>query len=245
MKKAPRIKFNAKSHTYKLGDKELISVTTYLKKYFSEFDAAKIARNLNKAKNTKWYGMGVRKIRALWKEQADYGSKIHKDIENYINDPVKYAQTKSIDPKVLNALEFYHNYNRGLNKPYVYPEFLLYNEELGLAGTIDLLILHTLPSGEIVADLIDWKTNTKFTTESKNRCLAPFDYLPDCHLIKYGLQLSLYKVLVETKDESLVKPISFRVNKMIIAHIDDVKVNAFEVGDFSKEVKVVLEDLRK
>jgi len=69
--------------------------------------------------------------------------------------------------------------------------------------------------------------------------------LPDCHLIKYGLQLSLYKVLVESEDKRFFNPISFRVNKMIIAHIDDVGVNAFEVGDFSKEVKVVLEDLRK
>lgn len=230
-----KLVFNAKKHRYTYNGKELISVTTFIKQFFPEFDAKNIARKLNKMRNTKWYKMGIRKILALWKGQADYGTKVHEEIENYIKDPILYSNTKNVSEEALQGMEFWHNYCKKLNKPSTTPELRVFNEELGLAGTIDVVIHHTLDNGEVVVDLMDWKVTKDLTKSYKlvtEGPLAEFK-IQDNKLSKYSLQLNLYKRILELS--------GVKVNKMWIVKLDkDSGSEVFEVKDLGFMVDKLL-----
>lgn len=233
--KKNQLKFNKTKHKYTYNGKELISVTTYIKQFFPEFDAKGIARKLNKMRNTKWYRMGIRKILAQWKEQASYGTKIHEEIETYINEPLVYAKACDVSEETQQALGFWHNHCRKLNKPSTYPELRVFNEELGLAGTIDVAIYHTLDSGEVVVDLIDWKVTKDLTKTVKlvtEGPLAEFK-VQDNKLSKYSLQLNLYKRILELG--------GVRVNKMFLAKLDkDGGIEIFDVYDLGVVIDKIL-----
>lgn len=222
-----KLKFKKKTHTYTYEGKELISVTTFISKFFPEFNAKEIARKLNKMRNTKWYKMGIRKILAQWKEQADSGTKTHEEIELYLNDPDAYAKLPKLDKRASQGIAYLHQYMRKLNKPYDYPELKVFSKELGLAGTIDLAILHTLDNGELVIDLIDWKTSEKDLDVTRGFLEHPLFKdlgLPNSKLVRYSLQLNLYKLIIEAM-------YPFKVNKMQVVHLLEEEVKVFDVRD--------------
>lgn len=222
-----KLKFNKKKHTYTYEGQELQSVTTFISKFFPEFNAKEVARKLNKMYNTKWYKMGIRNILALWKQQADEGTKTHEEIELFLNDPVAYTALKEKDRRSLQGLAYYHQYVKKLNKPYDYSELRVFSKDIGLAGTIDLAILHTLDNGEIVIDLVDWKTSNKDLDVTRGVLEHPLfkDYgLPNNKLVRYSLQLNLYKLIIEAM-------YPYRVNNMVVVHLLEDEVKAFNVKD--------------
>jgi ATP-dependent exoDNAse (exonuclease V) beta subunit len=222
-----KLKFKKKTHTYTYEGKELISVTTFISKFFPEFNAKEIARKLNKMRNTKWYKMGIRKILALWKEQASEGTKTHEEIELFLNDPNAYAKLPRLDKRASQGIAYLHQYMKKLNKPYIYSELKVFSTNIGLAGTIDLALLHTLNNGELVIDLIDWKTSEKDLDVTHGVLDHPLFKdlgLPNSKLVRYSLQLNLYKVIIEAM-------YPFKVNKMQIVHLLEDEVRAFDVKD--------------
>lgn len=85
-----------------------------------------------------------------------------------------------------------------------YPELLLWNDEHRLAGQADKVFIETL-EGVRYVDVDDYKTNSKFTTESYydkqkdkySMLLPPLDHLMDCKLMHYELQISAYAWILE------------------------------------------------
>lgn len=101
------------------------------------------------------------------------------------------------------------NYSRELIGNGCYPEFLVYNEKLSLAGQIDKLYLIGF-----IFYLDDYKTNEKINMTSYNnkKMKAPFDFLDDCNFNHYTLQLNIYALLLEE--------MKLKCGDMILSHYD-------------------------
>ena len=91
------------------------------------------------------------------------------------------------------------------------PEMQVFSEELGLAGTIDLVV----KGQNNTCTLIDWKTNKQINKKSKYKKKGIHELtkdIEDCEYEKYSLQLNAYKLILE-------KEYGLKVEDMIIVHL--------------------------
>jgi ATP-dependent exoDNAse (exonuclease V) beta subunit len=75
-------------------------------------------------------------------------------------------------------------------------EWILWDLDLMVAGTLDAVCYSRKTN---LRHILDWKTNKKFTIENRygDKLLPPFADLDDCHLTRYSLQLSIYRLLLK------------------------------------------------
>lgn len=183
------VTFNEANHTYvcdKTG-KELISATTLIGKYKKPFDMMENATRVAKRE-----GLDVNFILELWENEknkaCDYGTKIHKVMEDYLND----------DTKNVKYQKLYDSYNKWKHIFKKFPslscEKLLYDLDNYIAGTADLI--YENKKNFIISD---FKTNKafKFYSPFNDFMLEPVDHLSVCEFNTYGLQLSLYAYMYE------------------------------------------------
>ncbi len=186
MKKQGKLRFYEKSHKYKIGKKELTPVSTVLKTYFGSVDSKELARKVNKIPPSKYYKMGIRKILAKWKKIAEDGTFIHKEMEDYITETAGFTHLKSGQGiQWLNMQD--------LDDCHLLPELMVYNEELGIAGTIDLFILD---ESTMEVTLVDWKTNEKISDQQYQKMQHKVGTIKNTTLQKYYAQLNIYAYLL-------------------------------------------------
>jgi len=206
------LKFYEKSHKYKIGNKELVSVTTFIGQFFEEFDAKEIARKLAKFPRNKALKHGVRYWLADWKARAEYGTLVHKEIEDYINNTIIPKELKS-----LQGITAFHVLTSRVDD--VFAEKRVFNEELGIAGTIDLMI-----DKEDGITLVDWKSNKKLDNTAYNNkkgIKKPLLDVNDTKINRYTLQLSLYAYMLELD--------GYKIDKLFIVHLLDDEYRLIEV----------------
>ena len=113
--------------------------------------------------------------------------------------------------------------------------WLIFNEELGYAGTFDALYWYEHPKDKTKSGLVimDYKTNAdlckEFSRNTKKMLLPPFDYLYDEAKSYYILQLSLYQKAIE----HLGYPI---IARRLIWLKDDGKYELVPIENLSKEL---------
>ena len=204
------IKLQREEHKYILNtnpDLEFTSVTTFIGQFFEEFNAKKIATKLV-ASNRNYMGMTVEEVLATWKDAAEHGTKVHEELENYILNKDTLTEPKSIQGmNWLNKYKMKSSFD-------VYPEVIIYSEELKLSGTIDLLLFDKINNKYII---MDWKTSKKIDTKSyKNkRGTKPASAnIEDTKFNHYALQLSLYRYLLE-------EYYGIEVTQHLIIHLKD------------------------
>lgn len=230
-----RCKFYEKKHKYKIGKRELVSATTFLKKYFSEFDATKIAnlkamlakRACNKdgrpyddtCKPSYW--------KKEWKESAAHGTRVHGMLESWLIDP---NNTNILDgkddrdiAKFVHAVNWLQEYLSIYTKMRPTSEVILYDENLGLAGQIDLLVEIEHSDGNKVYDIVDFKTNSKITTEGYRGAKAqpPINFMDDCSMSKYIIQLCLYAFMIEKQGK--------KINELVLLHLTEEGVKGHRI----------------
>ena len=177
------IVFDPVKHAYTnsfTGD-SYTSVTTLLGQFKPEFDADKFSRIVAERK-----GISQQDVLNEWKTNnkaaQDYGTQLHKTIE-------EYAKTGIFEDKDKDIIEAYREIGNYTVKDGALFETCVYNHEHKIAGTADII----LPNGPYF-DVYDFKTNKKFNYFSKYEkyMLGPVSHLPDCEYSSYCLQLSLY-----------------------------------------------------
>ena len=204
------VHFDEGPHIYTVnGEGGYISVTTLNHSYFEHFDADGIITNMLKGRKMKdptykYFGMTREEIKKMWadsgREASLAGTKMHLDIEYYYNDlPVENTSVE------------YEYFKRFLAdfpelKPYR-TEWVVYDEELKLAGSIDMIFEN--PDGTL--QIYDWKRvkeikydhDTSFGNENYGKidCIR---HLPDTNYWHYSLQLNTYKRILETKYDKKV-----------------------------------------
>ena len=207
-----QITLDRDAHVYKLEnntDLEFISVTTFIDKFFEKFDAIAIAKKLV-SNNRKYMDMTVEELLQQWKESADYGTKVHEELENFI-----LHKTPLIEQKSIQGIQWLKSYLVKSNFK-IFTEVIIYSEEIGISGTIDLLLLNQ-DTNEYV--LMDWKTSKRIDTKSyqNKRGIHPAtEDVEDTKFNHYALQLSLYRYLLETY-------YGLKIYEHVVVHLKDLE----------------------
>jgi hypothetical protein len=201
------LKFLEEGHKYESvtpDGRKWLGVTTLISKYKKPFDSDIVYKNVADPAS-KWYGMDPQEVLQIWKNEANrsttVGSWFHKRMEdrevNAINCCPIQQGWKYAGDQVL--------------QPGVYPEFFTYNALYALCGQADRVEC-TIDNH---VNIGDYKTNKKLETTGfrGKKMLTPIDYLDDCHLSHYSLQMSIYMWMILQHNPQL------RPGSMTIFHI--------------------------
>ena len=208
------VMFYEKDHSYKIdGVTANYSATRLLKKYQKPFDAQMIGTMVARKR-----GITLQTLLAEWdftREYASYrGTEFHKFAENYLlrkwtsidKDGIKNFLDKnkgdqtigdyynSFAVMVKNFKAFYDWWKE--DHILVKPEFVVGDKESSVCGTLDNLSYNTKTKKLAI---FDYKTNKnlKLKGSKYGKLLAPFEHLPNNDLVKYSLQLHIYKHIIE------------------------------------------------
>ena len=201
------ILFRESGHIYTInGDSGYKSVTTWLNSYFERFDADSIIdkmMNSPKWPTNKYFGKTKQEIKTLWRQNGDeaarMGTRLHKLIENYYNGH------DSHDPSIE------YRYFKDFTLDYVLTpyrtEWMIYDEELKLAGSIDMVFMNN--DGSV--SIYDWKRckSVEMYSDFNKYGLYPINNIPDTNYWHYVIQLNTYKMIIE-------KHYGFNVKEMVL-----------------------------
>lgn len=178
--------FKEDSHQYFNTDtnEEYLSGTRFLHLFEPIFDKDGISKRVAKRE-----GKTQEEVLNEWanasKKACDYGTQIHKVMEDYI----KFGEYQSLYKSLYNSFEKIVGKDFK-NSQEILSESLLWNHEYKIAGQADLIIVHNDDEFSVG----DFKTNKEiqFFSAFGNRMLHPVDHLSQCQHNLYALQLSLY-----------------------------------------------------
>lgn len=241
------IAFEPGKHVYTIHgekDKKYTSVTTWNHSHFAHFDADAIITNMMSSKNwskSQYYGKTREEIKALWDknrdEAAEAGTKMHYDIECYYNSPIK-AHNENDSIEYTYFKEFIEK-TQNL-KPYR-TEWMIYHEELLLAGSVDMVFEN--PDGTLM--IYDWKRAKEIKKSDpfmKYARTEEISHLPDTNFWHYALQLNTYKAIIEEKYGKKV------TNLCLVCLHPNNKNKSFQiipVPDLQKEIKDLFSERKK
>jgi hypothetical protein len=201
-------------HKYFLDGKELISVTTLIGKYVTEFNEGYWA-----GVKSKQFNVPPKDVKHGWKYinriGTERGSIIHDYAENLFNNkifPYEYDRILKMfgdDPlnpsykKVKSHVDKFYQYSQGRLIP-IKTELVVFDREYGIGGMVDLLFWN-VKAQEF--QIWDWKTNKDFegwnpitkyeVEEGKSNFKGPLAFLKDNDINHYSLQLDTYKHIIE------------------------------------------------
>lgn len=221
------IKFYSRGHKYEiLNDKssKYTSVTTWNHKHFPKFDADAVIENIFKSKSWgpdhKYWGLTAEQIKQSWKTSGDVaattGTSLHERIEYFMNDKrfnFDYSHKELYEiymcdnrNKIDNQIEWEYFLHFVRDHPELKPyrtEWMIFDEELKLAGSIDMV--YENPDGTL--SIYDWKRAkeiTKFNNWNKFAINPLISHLHDTNYWHYALQLNTYKAILERKYDKTV-----------------------------------------
>jgi len=193
--------FDPIPHTYTVnGEGGYTSVTTWNHSHFKEFDADLVITNMMRSVNwskSQYYGKTREEIKAGWEQNRDeaatLGTQLHYDIECYYNDALPSSFDWNSRPEIQYFRKFLMDW--GSMIPHR-TEWMVFDEELKLAGSIDMTFINT----DGTLQIYDWKRSkqclktSRFGEFSKTECIS---HLPDTNYWHYSLQLNTYKYIIE------------------------------------------------
>ena len=223
------IKLEESTHTYILTDHEDIaftSVTTCISEFFDKFDKEAVAYKLVTT-IPKYKGRSVEDLIEEWEESANYGTAVHKEIEDYI----KLKKTPDID-RAIAGVNWLNKYLQKSDYE-VFAEVIVYCKELKIAGTVDILVFDKVSQKY---SILDWKTSKEIKTDSykmKTGNKPETNDLLDCKFNHYALQLSLYRYLLE-------KNYNLQLDDQLIIHLGSDAVHGYITPYFKEHIVSIL-----
>lgn len=239
LKKFNNIIFDPKEHKYTVNDNVMKSVTGVVglvHTFDAQANAERVAESMN---------IPVRDVLLNWEKKGEYAKTKGHEMHSYIEhlwQGQKYefnTNTKFIDMFVeLDVLkEQYLNFYKPASKilKLIAAENIVYDEELGVAGTFDGLFKNLVNKS---VDIWDWKTSATINTTSRSK-MKILTHLDDCNFNEYALQLSLYRYIIERNTDIKIKFLN-------ICQIStkNKNYNAFRVPYLKDEVIELLKHVR-
>ena len=200
--------------------------TTLTSNQFPKFDADAVIRGIMSKDtwnpSNKYWGMTPEEIKESWSKKGDAaasaGTALHEDIEAFMNQyltdehgklvPVDHEQLvdsyyedlQEGDCSISNDSEEWSQFMEFVNdhpdwEPYR-TEWVVYDEDLKIAGSIDMVYINR-KTGKLY--IVDWKRVTDLHSAFK-KCTAPhMEHVPDSKIAKYSFQVNVYKAILERK----------------------------------------------
>lgn len=229
-----KILFDEASHVYSstINGNEIkyISGTTFIHKFFPEFDADKIAPF-----SAKKEGCTVEEIKQKWKqigiEAVTFGTRVHEVCEDtLLNRPIRNKPTTEKEKIVFKNAESISKIIREKFR-ILGVEKIVFDENLKIAGTIDLFAQNNLGTYLI----LDHKTNKSIDFENKygEKALPPIEELDNCNFNTYTLQLNLYEFILRY---SGYVPKNAKFKRAIIHHTTE-QSKIIELPDYQEHIK--------
>lgn len=227
------IHFNEVEHKYTVNDKELISVTTLIDKYFPQFDADYWA-----ARKAPRMGITPDELKAQWEANAErarnLGTSMHDKIEKY------YLGISSETDETFDLfLQFAANHTL---HPYR-TEWRIFYEEYGIAGTLDFLEYK-----DGVFTIYDWKRSEKLVKNGivlkdnqwGTSAFDPISHIPDTSFYHYALQLSMYRYILEQKYD-----IHVTASRLGVFHPSNDSYHVVDLPYLKEEIITILNNFKK
>ena len=195
--------FNAEKHTYTDSKDKFLytSVTRWVEKFKPRFDETTVAKRIADRE-----GIPVELVLEEWKKKrddsAEFGTKIHKILEVY------NSTGKICDNKFSVVVDSFKKLNINFDKKNTLFEKLVYNKQLKIAGTSDVIVHN---KDKKTFNIYDFKTNKRLQYWSPYRetLLGPLFKYPNCEYFVYALQLSMYAFLY--KKMSGLEPLRLKI----------------------------------
>lgn len=183
------IQFDRKNHRYSLNGKILTPTTELISTLEREVNWAEQAQKVAIREGT-----SQDLILKQWGDNNEKAANKGTEVHEYIQRRLKFnTETDTKYQEMIAFDEFWKKSQQKLRVEQI--EWIIGDYNLGIGGTIDCLF-HSSNTNKY--HIFDWKSNKKFTQQNGwQNLLPPFDDLEDCHLIKYSLQLSVYKVILQ------------------------------------------------
>lgn len=231
-----RIGFIEEGHVYIVddSDRDYISTTTIIHRFFQEFDADGVIRKMMASaswRKSKYHGMTADEIKDQWRETADtasrLGTELHRNIESFYNDDLNAIPDQK---EFSHFLKFHESNIRDRFIPYR-TEWRVFDEESRICGSIDM-VCTMVDSDPSSVHIFDWKRSKEIKTENRwSNGKHPFNRLPDCNFSHYSLQLNLYKWILEKNYGKRVCGMT-----IVILHPDKPSFEYRHIPDLSKEI---------
>lgn len=233
------IQLDKKYHRYFVPGENhnFISVTQLLKTFFPKFEKKKVAKKYAKKHDLDW-----KKVAQDWtklgKEAAKRGNKYHKFSEKIYE---KYLRgeyeniTKGFGKDVIeNRMEkvLMNLFTKFRPLP---PESIIGSFILGIAGSVDLLMLSSYFSSNKDSILIaDWKFVKEIKrTNQWERAYFPIQHLDNCNYYNYCLQLNIYSYILR-KEKYFP---NYPNHIMKIFHVTNDDIINIDVPDMQNDVR--------
>lgn len=228
-----RITFDEEPHIYYVdGEAYEDSVTGFVHSFFDCFDGKEVIQKYydywQSNENHKYFGMSPQEILESWENNpaADLGTQLHKKIEDFYNGELKEDST----PEFKHFLKFYKDHEQ--LKPYR-TEWMVFDEELRLAGSIDMLYIDE--NEELM--IYDWKRSKEIKEQANDEGKYPLSHLPNANYWHYSLQLNVYKAILEKKYDKKVS-----IMRLVILHPNNDSYEVIKVPDLSEEVELMFKE---
>ena len=243
--KDPEFIFREDELSYHYNGIKYDSVTSYIKKFKTEFD-----KKYWSERKAKEQGVDVSVILNDWQGKADeaneLGTNVHKWIEDFWSGNAREL-TSEDDPRLVDRInKFLDLYERKFKNLVPLPsELKIFSKKWRLAGTIDQPFLMWDEKQQKVLFLIgDWKTNKEFRYDEHpkgryQRLLHPFSHFWANHLNEYSIQVSLYRLILEEE-------IGLETHGGFLCHIGpDGPAKIHPIKDVRQPLKVYLQHNRE
>jgi CRISPR/Cas system-associated exonuclease Cas4 (RecB family) len=215
------IEFFDVGHRYQIKtdpNSKYTSVTTWNSSHFDHFDPDKIISKMMSGRNwnsgNKYWGLSVEQIKKQWADNSAMvsalGTQMHYEIEVFMNQDIipnthsDLAASHFCTPHnpVHSTTEwgYFLEYLRDYptKQPYR-TEWLIYHEELKIAGSIDMVYKNL----DGTFDIYDWKRAKSIEQEQgqwpKFSTNLIISHISDNGYGHYALQLNTYKAILEQK----------------------------------------------
>ncbi len=216
-----RLAFEPDEHRYYLdGQRPLRGVSDIVEQMFPAFDAERVSQLC--AGKGDYVGMGPEQVRAQWaregEETARLGGQWHGAIETFLE-----TGSRTACPEFLSWWTWWVEGGQDLVGEPRMVEEMVYDEQLGMAGTIDFF----------GAKLVDWKRKKRFRTSYRGqKGLGPCVALPACDAGKIGLQLTLYGHMLRLRGED-------PGDEALVVHLTPGEVPTIEVHTIELQYDLV------
>jgi len=232
--------FDEVPHTYTDNNGKLYeSGTTFVKKYFEEFDAIAVSEMCSKGRNPKYVGRTPKDIQHEWLIDGEIasqeGTNVHLYFEGRMSDWLEKDLPKPLTERCRLMFLQVDRVVIELKRHYLFigAEVIIFSITLGKSGMIDLL-LWSKALNEIV--IFDLKTNKDIRKPASRKAFSPINHLDDTKIAKYSLQLSLYqKILI--REKYFPKISGYR---RALIHIGLTDFEIIPVEDYSYEIDTLL-----
>jgi hypothetical protein len=243
------VKFHDAEHKYFIREQELISGTGFVGQFKEKFDSEG-----QSVKSAKKKGISAEELLAEWGFKGDFsrtkGTLLHNYAENHWQNKIYPIDYTTHDEKFGEGLmkerleecirmfkEFYLKAKKNLIP--VAMELVIGDADIGIGGMVDCLFWNDKYNEY---QIWDYKTNKEIAEYSKykKRMKMPINFLHDCELEAYSIQLNLYKYIIQ-------KNTDIKIGKCFLVHIHEEQqdYNIIECKEYQEIIQLLVDYTNK